>query len=169
MAPTRRLNETFGHALVSVKASTPTGWSHLVAVLSAITPRGEEIVVSQGGVPTTTLRGTTRTLTIRLLSQATTIPRGSRFRLTLAGVSTAQNPNNLLYLTGPGEHARASSSARRRSSCRSCAGRSRVETTSQLSPSVDPAGAILDQASGTNSRQLIRDFGVSPHRKGSLT
>jgi predicted acyl esterase len=101
VAPTRRLNETFGHALVSVKASTPTGWSHLVAVLSALTARGDEIVVSQGGVPTTTLRGTTRTLTIRLLSQSTTIPRGSRFRLTLAGVSTAQNPNNLLYLTGP--------------------------------------------------------------------
>ncbi len=99
VAPTRRLNETFGHGLVSVKASTPTGWSHLVAVLSALTPRGE-IVVSQGGVPTTTLRGTTRTLTIRLLSQSTTIPRGSRFRLTLAGVSTAQNPSNLLYLTG---------------------------------------------------------------------
>ena len=101
VAPTRRLNETFGHALVSVKASTPTGWSHLVAVLSAITPAGEEIVVSQGGVPTTTLRSTTRNLTIRLLSQATTIPRGSRFRLTLAGVSTAQSPSNLLYLAGP--------------------------------------------------------------------
>ena len=101
VAPTRRLNETFGHGLVSVNASTPTGWSHLVAVLSAITPRGEEIVVSQGGVPTTTLRGTSRTLTIRLLSQATTLPRGSRFRLTLAGVSTAQSPSNLLYLAGP--------------------------------------------------------------------
>jgi predicted acyl esterase len=101
VAATRRLNETFGHALVSVKASTPTGWSHLVAVLSALTPRGEEVVVSQGGVPTTTLRGTTRILTIRLMSQATTIPRGSRLRLTLAGVSTAQNPSNLLYLTGP--------------------------------------------------------------------
>ena len=101
VAPTRRLNETFGHGLVSVKASTPTGWSHLVAVLSAVTPKGEEIVVSQGGVPTGTLRGTTRVLTIRLLSQATRIPRGSRFRLTLAGASTAQNPSNLLYLAGP--------------------------------------------------------------------
>ena len=70
-------------------------------MLSAITPKGGEIVVSQGGVPTTTLRSTTRNLTIRLLSQATTIPRGSRFRLTLAGVSTAQNPSNLLYLAGP--------------------------------------------------------------------
>jgi fermentation-respiration switch protein FrsA (DUF1100 family) len=93
VAPTWRLNET--------KVSTPTGWSHLVAVLSAITPRGEEIVVSQGGVPTTTLRSVTRVLTIRLMSQATSIPRGSRFRLTLAGVSTAQSPSNLLYLAGP--------------------------------------------------------------------
>ena len=57
--PTWRFNETFGHALVSVKASTPTGWS-FNAVLSAITPKGGEIVVSQGGVPTTTLRSTTR-------------------------------------------------------------------------------------------------------------
>jgi predicted acyl esterase len=101
VAPTRRLNETFGNGLVSVKASTPTGWSHVVAVLSAFTPKGEEIVVSQGGVPTATLRSTTRLLTIRLISQATTLPRGSRFRLTLAGVSTAQSPSNLLYLAGP--------------------------------------------------------------------
>lgn len=100
-APTRRLNETFGNALVSVKASTTTGWSHVVAVLSAVTPSGQEIVVSQGGSPTTTLRGTARLLTIRLLSQATTIPRGSRLRLTLAGTSTAQHPDNLLYLQGP--------------------------------------------------------------------
>lgn len=100
VAPTRRLNETFGHALVSVKVSTPTGWPHLVAVLSALTPKGE-IVISQGGVPTTTLRSTTRVLTIRLISQATTIPRGSRLRLTIAGASTAQHPDNLLYLASP--------------------------------------------------------------------
>ena len=101
VAATRRLNESFGNALVSVKASTPTGWSHLVAVLSALPPKGPEIVVSEGGVPTTTLRSTARLLTIRLMSQATTIPRGSRFRLTLAGVSTAQSSSNLLYLAGP--------------------------------------------------------------------
>jgi predicted acyl esterase len=101
VAPTRRLNETFGHALVSVKVSTPNGWPHLVAVLSAITPRGDEIVITQGGVPTTTLRSTTRVLTIRMISQATTIPRGSRLRLTLAGASTAQHPSNLLYLASP--------------------------------------------------------------------
>jgi predicted acyl esterase len=106
VAPTRRLNETFGHALVSVKVSTPNRWPHLVAVLSAITPRGDEIVITQGGVPTTTLRSTTRVLTIRMISQATTIPRGSRFRLTLAGASTAQHPNNLLYLASPETSAR---------------------------------------------------------------
>ena len=100
-APTRRLNETFGHALVSVKVSTPTGWPHLVAVLSALKPKGEEIVVSEGGVPTTTLGPASRLLTIRLMSQATTIPRGSRLRLTLAGTSTAQHRDNLLYLSSP--------------------------------------------------------------------
>ena len=106
VAPTRRLNETFGNALVSVKASTGTGWPHLVAVLSAITPKGEEIVVSEGGVPTTTLRGTSRLLTIRLMSQVTVVPRGSRFRLTLAGSSTAQHQDNLLYLTAAPSEAR---------------------------------------------------------------
>ncbi len=100
-APTRRLNETFGHALVSVRTSTPTGWPHLVAVLSALTPRGGEIVVSEGGVPTATLGGVSRLLTIRLMSQATNIPRGSRLRLTLAGTSTAQHRDNLLYFAGP--------------------------------------------------------------------
>ena len=38
-----------------------------------------------------------RVVTIRLLSQATTIPRGSRLRLTVAGSSTAQSVANLLY------------------------------------------------------------------------
>ena len=97
---TRRLNETFGHALVSVKASTPTGWSHLVAGSPAITPKGGEIVVSQGGVPDDDAAVDDPELTIRLLSQATTISRGSRFRLTLAGGPTAQIRSNLLYLAG---------------------------------------------------------------------
>ena len=38
-----------------------------------------------------------RVVTIRLLSQATTIPRRSRLRLTVAGASTAQSIGNLLY------------------------------------------------------------------------
>jgi predicted acyl esterase len=96
-APTRRLNETFGSALVSVRASSTTRWPHLVAVLSAITPRQEEVVVSAGGAQTPTLSATSRLITIRLLSQATTIPRGSRLRLTIAGASTPQHADNLLY------------------------------------------------------------------------
>lgn len=96
-APTRRLNETFGTPLVAVKASSTTGWPQLVAVLTALTPRGEEIVISQGGTWTPTLSAKSRLVTIRLLSQATTIPRGSRLRLTIAGASTAQHPTNLLY------------------------------------------------------------------------
>jgi pimeloyl-ACP methyl ester carboxylesterase len=94
---TRRLNETFGAPLVALKVSSTTRWPHLVAVLSAVTPRGEEIVVSQGGATTPTLSERARIATIRLLSQATTIPRGSRLRLTVAGASTAQHPGNLLY------------------------------------------------------------------------
>jgi alpha-beta hydrolase superfamily lysophospholipase len=96
-APTRRLNETFGSGIVSVRASSTTRWPHLVAVLSVTTPRQGEIVVSAGGAQTPTLSATSRLITIRLLSQATTIPRGSRLRLTIAWASTAQHPDNLLY------------------------------------------------------------------------
>jgi predicted acyl esterase len=95
--PTKRLNETFGPALVSVKVASTTRWPHLVAVLSALTPRSEELVVSEGAAATPVLSGRPRVVTIRLLSQATTIPRGSRLRLTVAGSSTAQSPANVLY------------------------------------------------------------------------
>ena len=94
---TRRLNETFGTPLAAIKVASTTRWPHLVAVLTALTPRGEEIVVSQGGTQTPTLSARQRLVTIRLASQATTIPRGSRLRLTIAGSSTAQHPENLLY------------------------------------------------------------------------
>jgi predicted acyl esterase len=96
-APTRRLNETFGGGLVSVYASSTTKWPHLVAVVSAITPRGQEIVVSAGGAQTPALSASSKVITIRLASQATTIPRGSRLRLTIAGTSTAQHAENVLY------------------------------------------------------------------------
>jgi predicted acyl esterase len=95
--PTKRLNETFGSALVSVKVASTTRWPQLVAVLSALTPRGDELVVSEGAAPTPVLSGRVRVVTIRFLSQATTIPRGSRLRLTVAGSSTAQSSANLLY------------------------------------------------------------------------
>ena len=107
-APTRRLNETFGTPLAAIKVSSTTRWPHLVAVLSALTPRGEEIVVSQGGTRTPVLSARKRLVTVRLLSQATTIPRGSRFRLTIAGASTAQRPDNLLYPVSAPSAARVS-------------------------------------------------------------
>jgi len=96
-ARTPSVLETFGAPTVQVRASSATGWSHLVAVLVARTPSGQEIVVSEGGAPTS-LTARPKVVTIRLISQATRIPAGSRLELTLAGTSTAQNPGNLLYL-----------------------------------------------------------------------
>jgi predicted acyl esterase len=94
----RRLLETFGSASVSVKLASTTGWPHVVAVLSAVTPGGGETVVSEGGVPTSGLTRRSTRVTIRLLDDATVIPSGSRLRLTLASASTAQNIQNALYL-----------------------------------------------------------------------
>lgn len=94
----KRVLETFGSATVAVTVSSTTGWSHLVAVLSALTPGGGETVLSEGGVPTPGLTRQSTRVTIRLLDDATTIPSGSRLRLTLASASTAQNIGNALYL-----------------------------------------------------------------------
>jgi predicted acyl esterase len=92
--------ETFGAPLVRASVRLSGGWSRLVAVLTAKPPGGPEIVVSEGGVNTAGLRGRRR-VTIRLIAQATLIPRRSRLRLTLASSSVAQNPGNLLYLNLP--------------------------------------------------------------------
>jgi pimeloyl-ACP methyl ester carboxylesterase len=100
-----RLLETFGAPTVQVRASSSTGWSHLVAVLVARTPSGQEIVVSEGGAPTS-LTARPKLVTIRLISQATRIPARSRLELTLAGTSTAQNVGNLLYLVPVPQRAR---------------------------------------------------------------
>lgn len=104
-ARTARLLETFGAPTVQVRASSATGWTHLIAVLVARTPSGQEIVVSEGGVPTS-LTARPKLFTIRLISQATRIPAGSRLELTLAGTSTAQNAGNLLYLVPVPQRAR---------------------------------------------------------------
>ena len=93
--------ETFGAPVVRVTASRASGWRQLVAVLSAVAPGRPETVVAAGGVPTTSLGQRPRRLTIRLISQATAIPRGARLRLTLASSSAAQDPRNLLYLKFP--------------------------------------------------------------------
>jgi ABC-2 type transport system ATP-binding protein len=90
--------EVYGTPTVKTSIAASGGWSRLVAVLTARTPSGQEILVSAGGVPT---KPGAQSVTIRLLNQATYVPRGSRLTLTLASSSTAQAPTNLLYLDLP--------------------------------------------------------------------
>ena len=97
-APLRNAIEVFGAPTVQVSTAASGGWSRLVAVLTARTPKGEEIIVSAGGVPTS---NGARKVRIRLINQATYIPKGSRLTLTLASSSTAQSISNLLYLDLP--------------------------------------------------------------------
>jgi len=97
-APLRKAIEIFGTPTVQTTIASSGGWSRLVAVLTARTPAGKEILVSAGGVPT---RAGARKVTIQLANQATFVPRGSRLTLTLASSSTAQSAANLLYLDLP--------------------------------------------------------------------
>jgi predicted acyl esterase len=97
--------ETFGGPSLRVALSSPNGWPHVVAVLSALTPDGREIVVSSGGARVR-LGAKPKEVTIRLISQVTNIAPRSRLRVTLAGTSTAQSPGNLLYLSGVPRSAR---------------------------------------------------------------
>jgi fermentation-respiration switch protein FrsA (DUF1100 family) len=92
--------ETFGSATVQVTVRLSGGWSRLVAVLTAQKHRGKQVVVSEGGINTTGLKGSRR-LTIRLTDTATLVPRGAHLNLTLASSSLAQSPANLLYLNLP--------------------------------------------------------------------
>jgi fermentation-respiration switch protein FrsA (DUF1100 family) len=97
--------ETFGPPVLRVALSSPNGWPHVVAVLSALTPQKQEIVVSSGGARVR-LGRRPKQVTIRLISQLTNIPPRSRLRLTIAATSTAQSPGNLLYLSGVPRSAR---------------------------------------------------------------
>jgi fermentation-respiration switch protein FrsA (DUF1100 family) len=100
---TRKLRapfETFGAGSIRVTARVAGGWSRIVAVVTARTPKGKTIVVSEGGVNTTSFQGKHQ-FAILLLNTATLLPRGSTLTLTLASSSTAQNPGNLLYLDLP--------------------------------------------------------------------
>jgi predicted acyl esterase len=90
--------ESFGAPIVKISFATPTGYKHLVAVLSAVTPSGSEIVVSDGGADTQTSGKSARTVTIKLQNEVTSIPAGSRLRVTLGARSTVQNVGNLVYL-----------------------------------------------------------------------
>jgi predicted acyl esterase len=97
-APLHRAIEIYGSPTVRTTIAASGGWSRLVAVLTARTPQGKEIVVSAGGVPT---RNGVQKVTIKLASQATFVPRGSRLTLTLGSSSLAQSTSNLLYLDLP--------------------------------------------------------------------
>jgi predicted acyl esterase len=94
----RRPVEVFGSPTFEVTANASGGWSRIVAVLSARTPAGKEIVVAGGGVPT---RPGKHTYRIALGDQATFIPKGSRLTVTVGSSSLAQSPANLLYLDLP--------------------------------------------------------------------
>jgi hypothetical protein len=93
-----RPTEVFGSPVVQVIANATGGWSRIVAVLSARTPAGKEIVVAGGGVPA---KAGKRTYRIVLGNQATYLPKGSKLTVTVASSSLAQNPGNLLYLDLP--------------------------------------------------------------------
>jgi predicted acyl esterase len=95
----RARTETFGSPVLRVSLASPNGWPQVVAVLSALTPQGKELVVSAGGARVR-LGSKPKQVTVRLISQLTAIPKGSRLRLTIAATSTAQSSGNLLYLTG---------------------------------------------------------------------
>ena len=95
----RTRNETFGAPVLRISLASPNGWPQVVAVLSALTPQGKEIVVSAGGARVR-LGAKPKRVKIRLISQLTAIPKRSRLRLTIAATSTAQSAGNLLYFAG---------------------------------------------------------------------
>jgi pimeloyl-ACP methyl ester carboxylesterase len=90
--------ETFGTPVVKVSFSTATGYKHLVAVLSAVREDGSEMLISDGGADTQANKGRNQTVAIRLQNEVTSIPAGSRLRVTLGARSTVQSVNNLVYL-----------------------------------------------------------------------
>ena len=90
--------ETFGSPVVRVSFATRTGYKHLVAVLSALRPDGTETVIADGAADTQASGKKSRTVTISLQNEVTSIPAGARLRVTLGARSTVQNIGNLVYL-----------------------------------------------------------------------
>jgi alpha-beta hydrolase superfamily lysophospholipase len=91
--------ETFGSPVVSLQFNAgPQGYKHVVAVLSALTPAGKEIVVADGGSDTSSATNRAGRVTIKLQNEITSIPARSRLRVTLGARSTVQNVGNLVYL-----------------------------------------------------------------------
>jgi predicted acyl esterase len=97
-APLRQAIEVFGSPTLRATVAASGGWSRVVAVLTARTRQGKEIVVSAGGVRT---KNGLNKVKVNLASQATFIPRGSRLTLTIGSSSLAQSSSNLLYLDLP--------------------------------------------------------------------
>ena len=96
--PKKKL-EVFGAPVVTVKASTRSQAKQLTAVVEAVAPGGAATIVSEGGTLLPT-RGKAWTVSFPLISDTALIARGSKLRVTLSWTTTAQNPLNLLYLTG---------------------------------------------------------------------
>ncbi len=92
--------EQFGAAIVHATVSSKTGFPHLVAVLSALPPKGPEILLEDGGTQAA-LPLRAGIVSFPLASNATLIPAGSRLRLTIASNSSVQSPANLVYLQTP--------------------------------------------------------------------
>lgn len=91
-APLVKTVEQFGAPVVTVTASTPTQWPHLVAVVTA----GDKIL-SEGG-SLTPFGAKSRTVQVRLISDANLLNRGTRLTVYLGATSTVQSVANLLYL-----------------------------------------------------------------------
>jgi fermentation-respiration switch protein FrsA (DUF1100 family) len=91
--PLKRTVEQFGAPVVSVIASAPTEWPHLVAVLT--TTGGT--VLSEGGT-LTPFGKKSKGVKFSLISDANLLKRGTRLQLTFGATSTVQNIANLLYL-----------------------------------------------------------------------
>jgi pimeloyl-ACP methyl ester carboxylesterase len=97
-APLRASLELFGTPQVKVTIAASGGWSRLVAVLTARTPQGRQILVGSGGIAT---RKGLRKITINLPGQMLVVPKGSRLVLTLGSSSLAQAKTNTTYLDLP--------------------------------------------------------------------
>jgi predicted acyl esterase len=89
--------EQFGAPIVRATVVATGGFSRLTATLVGVTPGGKRALISAGGVP---LRAGRQTVSIRLLDDATPLPRGSRLEVALAS-STAHTAAGLLYLDLP--------------------------------------------------------------------
>jgi alpha-beta hydrolase superfamily lysophospholipase len=88
----KRTVEQFGAPVVTLTASTPTQWPHVVAVLKA----GNTVLTEGGSL--TPFGKTPRTVSFRLISDANLLRRGTKLRLYLGATSTVESIANLLYL-----------------------------------------------------------------------